>query len=131
MKHASPKPNRNEHSNATDANGGLKKPMDFVSWNGESSGKFKNIKRKLIKCTIQPAITIGSRPYFTVFDPNKPNNMPPKTSPIPMHIPDKPTKRLADSPIANVKPILELYTPLKKDNSKPENGFNLKKKKIV
>lgn len=124
MKHASPKPNKNEHSSATDANGGLKKPMAFVSWNGDSSGRFKNIKRKLMICTMQPAITIGSRPYFIVFEPNRPNKMPPNTSPIPIQIPDKPTKRLADSPIDNVNPMLELYTPLKNDSSNPENKLS-------
>lgn len=47
LKHASPKPNKNEHANAIHADGGLRKPIDFVSSNGASSGKFKKIKRKL------------------------------------------------------------------------------------
>lgn len=79
---------------------------------GASSGKFKKMSKKLIKCTMNPTITMGSRPYLMVFDPSKPNRTPPNISPIPMHIPDKPTNCLADSPIFSVKPILGLYTPL-------------------
>lgn len=43
----------------------------------------------------------------------------PSTSPIPMNTPERPTSCFAFSPIARVKPILGLYTPLKKDNSTP------------
>lgn len=55
---------------------------------------------------------MGSRPYLMVFEPSKPNNTPPNISPTPIQIPDKPTSCLADWPIFNVNPILELITPL-------------------
>jgi len=44
----------------------------------------------------------------------------PKTSPRPINIPDKPTSCLTSEPNCLVKPILGLYTPLKKDSSMPE-----------
>lgn len=119
LKQASPKPSINEHSKATQASGGLKKPTSFVSSNGDLLGRFKRINTKLAKWIMNPIMTMGSRPYLTVFDPSKPNRIPPNTSPMPIQIPDKPTNCLADSPIASVNPILELYTPLKNDSSKP------------
>ena len=51
----------------------------------------------------------------------------PTTSPTPINIPDKPTSCLTSDPICFVKPILGLYTPLKKDSSVPEKK---KKSKI-
>lgn len=78
---------------------------------------------------IKPTMTTGSRPYLIVFDPSKPNRMPPLTSPTPIKMPDRPTSCFADSPMDNVNPMLELYTPLKNDSSKPawmEVGFNKK-----
>lgn len=72
---------------------------------------------------MNPTMAIASRPNLFVFDPNKPNNIPPKTSPIPMHIPDNPTNCLDDSPNDSVNPILGLYTPLKNDNSRPTQRY--------
>jgi hypothetical protein len=44
----------------------------------------------------------------------------PTISPTPINIPDRPTSCLTLGPICFVKPILGLYTPLKKDSSVPE-----------
>lgn len=95
-------------------------PIVYIKWikmnmehiHGALSGRFKKMSKKLIKWTMNPMITTGSRPYFMVFEPSKPNRTPPNISPIPIQIPDKPTSCLADSPIFDVNPMLGLYTPL-------------------
>ncbi|CRK93332.1 CLUMA_CG006873, isoform A [Clunio marinus] len=116
----SPNPSKKEHNKATDGSGGVKyaevikeekserdlsmifvSPMSVVSPRFALFGKFKKIKKNAMTCTINPRITIGSRPIlFDVLAPSNPNRTPPETSPTPMKIPDKPTSCLADSPMA-------------------------------
>lgn len=94
---------------------------------------------------IKAPITTGSLPNRFVLEPNIPNIAPPekkmktdivkadykngntlpKTSPTPIKIPESPTSCFALSPNDLVKPMQELYTPLKNPSSIPR-----KKKQI-
>lgn len=56
----------------------------------------------------------------------------PEISPMPINIPERPTKRLLFSN-SSVKPTLLLYTPLKKENSIPRytiHGYSMMKNKF-
>lgn len=143
LKQASPKPNKKEQKMANGAELVINASSD-VDPNGELLGRLIKMIKKATTCNRNPAITIGSRPHFIVLDPKTPKTDPPKkyyfennlnsnlidavipkTSPTPMNIPERPTNCLAQSPKASVKPMLELYTPLKKLSSIPENYLEI------
>lgn len=82
-------------------------PMSFVSPKFAAFGKLRKIKKNAMMWIMKPRMTMGSRPsLLDVRVPRRPNAMPPKTSPTPMKMPDKPTSCFADSPILVVNPML-------------------------
>lgn len=77
LKQASPKPNRKEHRIANGAELVINASSD-VDPKGELLGRLIKMMKKAITCNKNPAITIGSRPHFIVFDPKIPNTDPPE-----------------------------------------------------
>ena len=95
--------------------------MKAVSWVSPKvalSGMLRKMMNKPKACVRKPRRMTGSRPNRLVLLPKMPKTAPPTISPTPMKMPDRPTSFLLSSN-SRVKPMLGLYTPLKKENSIP------------